>query len=174
MRWETEAGGTVIETIAGNIEWRMDILDIDVGNNESSGMYTKDVDPIKKKYFSKWHSNLGDRRWLAVEIDFYKAIIFVYDLDKDCITNDQLKDKLRAASIIVPLLLKEINIDLETNTLTIERTTKQAVSGDCGIYVAKYIECLSIKGPIEQVNGFYVNRWREKMAANIFALDYEP
>ncbi|CAA2968025.1 ubiquitin-like-specific protease 1A [Olea europaea subsp. europaea] len=96
---------------------------------------------------------------------------------KGCITNDQLKDNLKAASIIVPLLSKKINIDLETDTLAIERskkTTKQVISSDCGMYVVKYIEFLSINDPIEQVNGFYMNRWREMMAADIFALDYEP
>ncbi|CAA3021515.1 ubiquitin-like-specific protease 1A [Olea europaea subsp. europaea] len=103
--------------------------------------------------------------------------MFVYDLDKGCITSDQLKDDLKAASIIVLLLLKEINIDLETDNLATERnikTTKQAVSGNCGIYVVEYIEFLSINGPIEQVNDFYMNRWREKMAADIFALDFDP
>ncbi|CAA3033694.1 ubiquitin-like-specific protease 1A [Olea europaea subsp. europaea] len=92
-----------------------------------------------------------------LEIDFCKATMFVYDPDKGCITSDQLKDDLKSASIIVPLLLKEINIDLDTDNLAIERntkTTKQAVSGDCDIYVVKYIEFLSINGPIEQVNGF--------------------
>lgn len=57
MRWETEAGGTVIETIAGNIEWRMDILDIDVGNNESSGMYTK-VFTCKKRSSDKTYQQI--------------------------------------------------------------------------------------------------------------------
>ncbi|CAA3016030.1 Hypothetical predicted protein [Olea europaea subsp. europaea] len=44
--------------------------------------------------------------------------------------SNQLKDDLKAASIIVPLFLKEINIDLDTDNLAIERntkTTKQAV-----------------------------------------------
>ncbi|CAA3024908.1 ADP,ATP carrier 1, mitochondrial [Olea europaea subsp. europaea] len=71
------------------------------------------------------------RHWLAIEVDFCKATICVYDPDKGCIMNDQLKDDLKAASIIVPLLLKEINIDLEIDTQAIERstkTTKQAIS----------------------------------------------
>ncbi|CAA2988095.1 Hypothetical predicted protein [Olea europaea subsp. europaea] len=91
----------------------------------------RDVDQIKKKHFSKWHSSLGDGHWLAVEVDFCKATICMYDHDKGCITNDQLKDDLKAASVIVPLLLKEINIDLKTDTLAIEKstkTTKQAIS----------------------------------------------
>ncbi|CAA3021763.1 ubiquitin-like-specific protease 1A [Olea europaea subsp. europaea] len=69
--------------------------------------------------------------WLAVEIDFCKATMLVYDPDKGCITSDQLKDDLKAASLIVTLILKEINIDLDTDNLSIERntkTTKQAVS----------------------------------------------
>ncbi|CAA2964585.1 Hypothetical predicted protein [Olea europaea subsp. europaea] len=236
IEMEVEAVGAVIETVLGNIEREMDVVDNDVRINERTRMYTKttgakwrrhvdsmsvdlfrDVDPVKKKHLSKWHSNLGDsvsyelghinledakkwfndvlkpggcfldehvdmalhllraratkysksfggsravldvqfnnlltftmldlrerrdhfripvelmEHWLAIEVDFYKATICVYDPDKGCITNDQLKDDLKAASIIVPLLLKEFNIDLETGTLAIERstkTTKQAI-----------------------------------------------
>ncbi|KAK6157831.1 hypothetical protein DH2020_012079 [Rehmannia glutinosa] len=81
--------------------------------------------------------------WVAVEIDIFKATIYVYDPDKSCITNDQLKDDLKAASIILPLLLKEINIDLGVYIVAIERsikTTKQAISEKVFIVISNSYE----------------------------------
>ncbi|CAA3008085.1 Hypothetical predicted protein [Olea europaea subsp. europaea] len=116
IKWETEARGVVIDTTTRNIEREMDVVDIEKGSNERTRMYAK--------VFTRKRKNL-------VEIDFCKATMFVYDPDKGCITSDQLKDDLKTASIIVPLLLKEINIDLDADNLAIERntkTTKQVVS----------------------------------------------
>ncbi|CAA3029013.1 Hypothetical predicted protein [Olea europaea subsp. europaea] len=81
---ETKARGVVIDTVAGSIEREMDVVDIEEGNKRLkkasklvSSPYTtgakwrrhvdstrvdpfRDVDPVKRKQFSKWHSNLGD------------------------------------------------------------------------------------------------------------------
>ncbi|CAA2965058.1 Hypothetical predicted protein [Olea europaea subsp. europaea] len=51
-------GSNEREARTGNIEREMDV--VEAMTNERTMMYAKDVDPIRKKQFSKWYSSLGD------------------------------------------------------------------------------------------------------------------
>ncbi|KAL2532710.1 Uncharacterized protein Adt_06061 [Abeliophyllum distichum] len=79
--------------------------------------------------------------------------MFIYDLDKSCSTDDQIRAYLMPMTTILPMLLKKINTVIDA--LAIERittTSKQSNSGDCGVYTIKYIEFLSIDRKAELVS----------------------
>ncbi|KAL2461634.1 Sentrin-specific protease [Abeliophyllum distichum] len=101
--------------------------------------------------------------------------MFIYDPDKSCSTDDQIRADLKPMTTILPMLLKKINIVIDA--LAIERittTSKQSNSGDCGVYTIKYIEFLSIGRKAELVNGFHMSNWRRKLAVELYTLDCTP
>ncbi|KAL2524778.1 Ulp1 protease family protein [Abeliophyllum distichum] len=59
--------------------------------------------------------------WYAIEVDIAKSTMFIYDLDKSCSTDDQIRVDLKPMATILPMLLKKINIVIDV--LAIEQIT---------------------------------------------------
>ncbi|KAL2471531.1 Ulp1 protease family protein [Abeliophyllum distichum] len=59
--------------------------------------------------------------WYAIEVDIAKSMMFIYDPDKSCSTDDQIRADLMPMTTILPMLLKKINIVIDA--LVIERIT---------------------------------------------------
>ncbi|KAL2552861.1 uncharacterized protein Fot_06480 [Forsythia ovata] len=59
--------------------------------------------------------------WYAVEMDIAKSTMFIYDPDRSCSTDDQIRANLKLITTILPMLLKKINI--VTDALAIEQIT---------------------------------------------------
>ncbi|KAL2505348.1 Ubiquitin-like protease domain-containing protein [Abeliophyllum distichum] len=59
--------------------------------------------------------------WYAVEVDIAKLMMFIYDLDRSYSTDDQIRADLKPMTIILPMILKKINIVIDA--LEIERIT---------------------------------------------------
>ncbi|KAL2501269.1 Ulp1 protease family protein [Forsythia ovata] len=113
--------------------------------------------------------------WYAVEVDIAKSKVFIYDPDRSCSTDDQIRADLKPMTMIFHMFLKKINIVIDV--LEIERimtTSKQSNSGNCGVYVIKYIEFLSIGRQAELVNGFHMQKWRRKLAVELYTIDCTP
>ncbi|KAL2483064.1 uncharacterized protein Fot_44508 [Forsythia ovata] len=113
--------------------------------------------------------------WYAVEVDIAKSTMFIYDPDRSCSTDDQIRAELKPMTTILPMLMKKINIVIDA--LAIERittTSKQSNSGDCGVYAIKYIEFLNIDRQAELVNGFHMLKWRRKLALELYTIDCTP
>ncbi|KAL2474781.1 Ubiquitin-like protease domain-containing protein [Abeliophyllum distichum] len=138
------------------------------------------VDSVNDKEFSAWlkdakkwfYDAFTEGAWLSDEVDITKSTMFKYDRDRSCSTDDQIRANLKPITMILPMLMKKINII--TDALVIERITtasKQTNSSDCGVYVIKYIEFLSIDRQAELVNGFYMHKWRKKLAVELYTLD---
>ncbi|KAL2501852.1 ubiquitin-like-specific protease 1A [Forsythia ovata] len=113
--------------------------------------------------------------WYVVEVDIAKSTMFIYDPDRSCSTDDQIRADLKPMTTILPMLLKKINIVIDA--LAIKRITtisKQSNSGDCGVYTIKYIEFLSINRQVELVNGFHMQKWMRKLAVELYTIDCTP
>ncbi|KAL2492327.1 Sentrin-specific protease [Abeliophyllum distichum] len=101
--------------------------------------------------------------------------MFIYDPDRRYSTDDEIRADLKPMIMILSMLLKKINIVIDA--LAIERittTSKQSNSGDCGVYAIKYIEFLSISIQAELVNRFHTQKWRRKLAVELYTLDCTP
>ncbi|KAL2505371.1 Ubiquitin-like protease domain-containing protein [Abeliophyllum distichum] len=59
--------------------------------------------------------------WYAVEVDIAKLTMFTYDPDRSYSTDDQIRANLKPMTIILPMILKKINIVIDA--LAIERIT---------------------------------------------------
>ncbi|KAL2545540.1 uncharacterized protein Fot_14773 [Forsythia ovata] len=59
--------------------------------------------------------------WYAVEVDIAKSTMFIYDPDRIYSTDDQIRADLKPMTMILPMLLKKINIVIDA--LAIERIT---------------------------------------------------
>ncbi|KAL2480730.1 Ubiquitin-like protease domain-containing protein [Abeliophyllum distichum] len=59
--------------------------------------------------------------WYVVEVDIAKSTMFIYDPDKNCFMDDQIRTDLKPMTTILPMLLKKINIVIDA--LAIERIT---------------------------------------------------
>ncbi|KAL2474474.1 Uncharacterized protein Adt_35210 [Abeliophyllum distichum] len=59
--------------------------------------------------------------WYAVEVDIANSTMFIYNPDKNCSTDDQIRDDLKPMTTILLMLLKKINIVIDA--LAIERIT---------------------------------------------------
>ncbi|KAL2530074.1 hypothetical protein Fot_22675 [Forsythia ovata] len=82
----------------------------------------RDVDPVKDKDLRRSHL-------YAVEVDIVKSTMFIYDRDRSCSTDDQIRADLKHMTMILPMLLKKINIAIDA--LAIEQimtTSKQSNS----------------------------------------------
>ncbi|KAL2524749.1 Ulp1 protease family protein [Abeliophyllum distichum] len=51
--------------------------------------------------------------WYAIEVDIAKSTMFIYDPDKSCSTDDQIRVDLKPMATILPMLLKKINIVID-------------------------------------------------------------
>ncbi|KAL2541773.1 Ulp1 protease family protein [Abeliophyllum distichum] len=132
------------------------------------------------KYGQKWEgcthlyfSVCSRSHWYAVEVDIAKSTM--YDPDRRYSTDDQIRADLKPMIMILSMLLNKINIVIDA--LAIERittTSKQSNSGDCGVYAIKYIEFLSISIQAELVNRFHTQKWRRKLAVELYTLDCTP
>ncbi|KAL2537999.1 uncharacterized protein Fot_19390 [Forsythia ovata] len=97
--------------------------------------------------------------WYAVEVDITKSTMFIYDPDRSCSTDDQIRANLKPMTTILPMLLKKINIVIDALAIEqITTTSKQSNSGDCGVYAIKYIEFFSIGKQAELDNGFHMQK----------------
>ncbi|KAL2518485.1 Ulp1 protease family [Abeliophyllum distichum] len=67
-------------------------------------------------------SSLQSSHWYAIEMDIAKSTIFIYDPDRSCSTDDQIRTDLKPMATILHMLLKKINIVIDA--LAIERITK--------------------------------------------------
>ncbi|KAL2552411.1 Ulp1 protease family [Forsythia ovata] len=59
--------------------------------------------------------------WYAVEVDITKSTMFIYDPNRNCSTDDQIRANLKPMTMILPMLLKKINIVIDA--LAKERIT---------------------------------------------------
>ncbi|KAL2482060.1 uncharacterized protein Fot_43504 [Forsythia ovata] len=60
-------------------------------------------------------------QWYAVEVDIAKSTMLIYDLDRSCSKDDQIRADLKPMTTIIPMLLKKVNIVIDA--LAIERIT---------------------------------------------------
>ncbi|KAL2559548.1 uncharacterized protein Fot_04287 [Forsythia ovata] len=101
--------------------------------------------------------------------------MFIYNLDMRCSTYDQIRADLKPMTMILPMLLKKINIVIDALTIEwITTTSKQSNSDDCGVYAIKYIEFLSIGRQAELVNRFHMRKWKRKLSVELYTLDCTP
>ncbi|KAL2545231.1 uncharacterized protein Fot_14464 [Forsythia ovata] len=80
------------------------------------------------KYSQKWEGCThlyflvcSCSHWYAVEVDIAKSTMFIYDPDRSCSTNDQIRTDLKPMTTILPMLMMKINIVIDA--LAIERIT---------------------------------------------------
>ncbi|KAK6118634.1 hypothetical protein DH2020_047626 [Rehmannia glutinosa] len=88
----------------------------------------------------------------------------------------QLNQCLEPVTVILPLLAQQVGIKINgpLKVVRSDKTSKQGTSGDCGVFVIKYIEFLSAGQEINLVNSHHMLMWREKLAADIYAFNYDP
>ncbi|KAL2491808.1 Ulp1 protease family protein [Abeliophyllum distichum] len=65
--------------------------------------------------------------WYAVEVDIAKSTMFIYEPDKSCSTDDQIRADLKPMTTFLPMLLKKINIIIDALAIEwITTTSKQS------------------------------------------------
>ncbi|KAL2529913.1 Ulp1 protease family [Forsythia ovata] len=67
--------------------------------------------------------------WYVVEVDIAKSTIFIYDPNRICSTDDQIRAELKPMTKILMILLKKINIVIDALAIEwITTTSKQSNS----------------------------------------------
>ncbi|CAL8175228.1 unnamed protein product [Prunus armeniaca] len=120
------------------------------------------------------------KNWVALEIDLIQCEIKVYDSMVSLIPDQSLKEELGPLSITIPNLLHTLDFYEEgvyANECTrdwwcpwpIHRVDvpQQAIQGNCGMFVLKYIELLSAEIPLATCTSQNMPFFRLKLAAEI-------
>ncbi|XP_022845283.1 uncharacterized protein LOC111368276 [Olea europaea var. sylvestris] len=87
-----------------------------------------------------------NHHYIAVKIVFADSTMYVYDPDHLSLTQGQLERNLESVSVIIPIMARRANITVQDRLATVRNTTttRQRILGDCGMFVIKYIEFLSV------------------------------
>lgn len=124
--------------------------------------------------------SIGQKHWVALHISIPKRHIVVYDSLPSTIRKADLAKVLEPYAVMIPYLLNEAALTEEKHLFpkdkfTFDRPTKgvphQDNGGDCGVFVLKYIECLSL-GYDTFPSGLRprnVLSMREKIASDLFS-----
>ncbi|KAL2514968.1 uncharacterized protein Fot_28939 [Forsythia ovata] len=72
------------------------------------------------KYGQKWEGCThlyfpicSHSHWYVFEVDINKSTMFIYDPDRNCSMDDQIRAELKPMTKILPMLLKKINIVID-------------------------------------------------------------
>ncbi|CAE6140223.1 unnamed protein product [Arabidopsis arenosa] len=117
----------------------------------------------------------GDH-WIALDINFPRKKIYVYDsipthaIDADIYTACQPFRKMLPAllNVMVP------DADRQKNTSMFEiyrlktGVPRNVITGDCGVYTLKYIECLALGWEFDGLNDENIQALRERLGAEMF------
>ncbi|KAL2520002.1 uncharacterized protein Fot_23925 [Forsythia ovata] len=80
-------------------------------------------------YTHLYFSVCSRSHWYAVEVDIVKSTMFIYDPDRSCFKDDQIRSDLKLMTMILPMLLKKINIVIDALAIEwITITSKQSNS----------------------------------------------
>lgn len=64
-----------------------------------------------------------NHHYIAVEIVFADSTMYVYDPDHSCLTQGQLEQNLESLSVIVPMMARRANINVQDRLATVRNTT---------------------------------------------------
>ncbi|XP_022843055.1 uncharacterized protein LOC111366551 [Olea europaea var. sylvestris] len=117
-----------------------------------------------------------NKHYVTLEIVFADSTIYVYDPDHSCLIQGQLEQNLESMAIIVPMMARRAGINVHDRLRIVRNTTtaRQSVSGDCGIFVIKYVEFLSIGHKVDEINQSWIQNWRKKLACDLFEFNADP
>ncbi|KAG7556956.1 Ulp1 protease family C-terminal catalytic domain [Arabidopsis suecica] len=112
----------------------------------------------------------GDH-WVAIAIDFKDRVVRIYNCGT---TTDFTISAVKPFAEITPYVFKSLCGDSNIKAYEIEDvpgTPKMTHPGDCGVYTAKYIECLMMGVPLshEHLRDENMGKIRQKLAAEMSA-----
>ena len=114
--------------------------------------------------------------WVAVDINFKKEMLYVYDSIPSHTTDKQIVVACEFLRRVIPPLLNIMvprNERLESNNMYGVRRVRANVPlnknpGDCGGYAIKYVECLALGWTFQGLNDENIMAIRERLAAELF------
>ncbi|KAL2456471.1 Ulp1 protease family protein [Abeliophyllum distichum] len=116
--------------------------------------------------------------WFAVEIDLQERQIHIFDSLTSMVREAKLGNYMKPLKVVVPRLMKKyVNDNYSTSMFTHHRSKKLPVQdngSDCGLFTVKFIEFSLASLDLNLVQPKHMLMWRQKMAAEIFAGEFDP
>ncbi|CAA3019821.1 sentrin-specific protease 1-like [Olea europaea subsp. europaea] len=124
--------------------------------------------------------NVEMKHWIALKVDFAERTIYVYDSMKSLTRFGKLQKIMHPIVKVIPRMMKESLLFGENyphKQFLWRRhadVPQQNNAGDCGMYVIKFIELLSAGLDVKLISDTMIDSWRKKLAAEIFAMHFDP
>ncbi|KAL2532232.1 Ulp1 protease family protein [Abeliophyllum distichum] len=116
--------------------------------------------------------------WFVVEIDLQERRIHIFDSLTSMVREAKLGNYMKPLKVVVPRLMKKyVNENYSTSMFTHHRVKKLPVQdngSDCGLFTVKFIEFSLASLDLNLVQPKHMLMWRQKMAAEIFAGEFDP
>ncbi|KAL2506629.1 Ulp1 protease family protein [Abeliophyllum distichum] len=116
--------------------------------------------------------------WFAVEIDLEERRIHIFDSLTSMVREAKLGNYMKPLKVVVPRLMKKyVNENYSTSMFTHHRVKKLPVQdngSDYGLFTVKFIEFSLASLDLNLVQPKHMLMWRQKMAAEIFAGEFDP
>ncbi|XP_050369160.1 uncharacterized protein LOC126787285 isoform X2 [Argentina anserina] len=173
---------TVLDTVFWNnttsYEWDSDILDYPLGK---SPQFTRQWSEVDYLYIPV---NISDQHWVAVRVDLMRRKFTIYDSMQSASRDEFICDLLNPLATMFPSLLIQSGFyemrpelsPLNTPFQVVrqaESIPQQSESGDCGVFMLKFVEYLSSGQQLICFKDKDIPAFRERMAFRLFAMSHD-
>ncbi|KAL6323807.1 hypothetical protein AAG906_003428 [Vitis piasezkii] len=115
--------------------------------------------------------NVRASHWVLGVVHLRRGIIYVYDSLMDINNNARLQVTIKP---FAKLLLHILNVITYYGFHALTLIICVPCSGDCGMFVVKYVEYLMYNHPLKSLTSARMDWFREKMAVELFYMKYLP